>query len=190
MMMYAMPSRDLLLTDAVFEHNVLVQARVVNGGWTLRRTQDGWLCKPGDAPQRYSSRDDVLIKIPECLIGRDANTILAWVAEHLTERAVAQEAQRLAYDAMYEALHQVRATYPELSHKAVYAHPEYQAKKQAYEASVSRLEDLLGVEAHCSKVDMDLWNLYSDMYKDTHGFRPRGMHVTRAEAQRKLTAGF
>lgn len=186
MMMYAMPSRDLLLTDAVFEHNVLVQARVVNGGWTLRRTQDGWLSKPGSVSLPYATQDGCLIEIPTEISEWEYNAVLAWVAEHVAHRAEAQEAQRLAYDAMYEALHQVRATYPELSHKAVYAHPEYQAKKQAYEASVSRLEDLLGVEAHCSQVDMDLWSLYSDMYKDTHGFRPRGMHVTRAAALKAL----
>lgn len=186
MKMYAMPSRELLLTDAVFEHGELVQARVVNGGWTLRRTQDGWRCNNDPVPLPYSTRDAFLVEIPASLDDADYNEVLSWVAAHLKQRAAAQEAQRLAYDAMYDALHRVRAENPELSHKAVYAHPDYQAKKHAYEATVAALETLLGVEAHCSQVDMDLWSLYSDMYKDTNGFRPRGMYVTRAEAQKRL----
>lgn len=53
---------------------------------------------------------------------------------------------------------------------------------QAYEATVAELEALLGPNAHCAEVDMELFSSYSDCYKSENDFRPRG-YITRAGAK-------
>ena len=46
---------------------------------------------------------------------------------------------------------------------------------------------LLGPEAHCSSVDIELWGQYSDMFKSVEDSRPQH-HVTRDQAKGWLSA--
>lgn len=66
-------------------------------------------------------------------------------------------------------------------HEALQA-PSVKAAQAAYDETVRQLDALLGPEAHCNRVDSDLWSTYSDAYKDTYGYRPR-FHQTRAQVQ-------
>lgn len=91
-----------------------------------------------------------------------------------------------ACDAMYDAYNQVRADFPDQPYDAVSKHPLVTEKSQAYNQLVEELEQLLGAEAHCCQVDCDLWSLFSDWHKSESGFRPRGMHFTRADVKRRL----
>jgi hypothetical protein len=60
--------------------------------------------------------------------------------------------------------------------------PRVIAARMAYEESVGKLEALLGAEAHCSQVDLSLWESFSDAYKECYGSRPR-IFKTRADVQ-------
>ena len=51
-----------------------------------------------------------------------------------------------------------------------------------YDTLVKMLEHAAGADAHCSVVDPDLANLFSDWYKEVNAHRPR-FHVTRADVQ-------
>jgi hypothetical protein len=42
-----------------------------------------------------------------------------------------------------------------------------------YDGTVELLQKELGEDAPCWDVDCDLWNSYSDIFKDDYGFRPR-----------------
>jgi hypothetical protein len=90
-----------------------------------------------------------------------------------------------AHDAMYEALDAAyaRTGYKdrELAHKDV----QYLAAFEAYNKTVAELEALLGPTACCSKVDSDLWSLFSDCYKSDTGVRPRHL-VTRLNVEAYL----
>ena len=55
-----------------------------------------------------------------------------------------------------------------------------------YELAVAWLEFYNGKDAPCWTIDQDTWSLYSDLYKDDHGFRPRG-ELTRAQVQDWIT---
>lgn len=57
----------------------------------------------------------------------------------------------------------------------------------AYAKTVEQLVELLGPEAHCSRVDADLWSQYSDLFKSVEGLRPPH-HVTREQAKAWLSA--
>lgn len=46
-----------------------------------------------------------------------------------------------------------------------------------YDATVQKLIEILGEDAHCSQVDCELWNQFSDLYKDDNGCRPRGEYT-------------
>lgn len=71
---------------------------------------------------------------------------------------------------------------------AVYsADPEDRAPLVAeYDQTVVELRRRLGANAHCAKVDCDLFGFYSDWYKDENGFRPRH-HVTYDEVKAALS---
>lgn len=43
-----------------------------------------------------------------------------------------------------------------------------------YEETVQLLLARLGEHAYCGEIDSDTAQLFSDCYKDTHNFRPRG----------------
>lgn len=53
----------------------------------------------------------------------------------------------------------------------------------AYDRMVEELEELLGPDAHANQVDPDLFSLFSDLWKDEYGSRPRH-HITRIQARR------
>jgi hypothetical protein len=57
----------------------------------------------------------------------------------------------------------------------------------AYDQTVSELIMLMGEDTHCNNVDADLWSLFSDLWKDVHGYRPRHF-VTRREADEWINA--
>lgn len=56
------------------------------------------------------------------------------------------------------------------------------AWRETYATLVGIAKSVLGPEAHCSDVDPDAWETYSDCYKDEAGFRPRGW-TTAAEVE-------
>lgn len=45
---------------------------------------------------------------------------------------------------------------------------------QEYDGIVALLVETFGVHASCTRIDPELWSLYSDLFKDRNGFRPRG----------------
>ena len=45
---------------------------------------------------------------------------------------------------------------------------------EEYDAIVALLVETFGVHASCTRIDPELWSLYSDLFKDRNGFRPRG----------------
>lgn len=97
----------------------------------------------------------------------------------------ARELQSRQYDllrAMYDAWNDAYAAQSVKDYGAARQDPVYQQARAAYDASVSELTALLGEDAHCNNVDCDLFSLYSDLYKDDAGFRPRH-HITRAQVQ-------
>ena len=96
--------------------------------------------------------------------------------------------QFAACDAMYDAYNQVRAETPGLPYAEVAKNPAVIEKTLEYELLVEQLEQLLGPDAHCCQVDCDLWSSFSDWYKSESGFRPRGMHFTRADVKKRLEA--
>ena len=51
-----------------------------------------------------------------------------------------------------------------------------------YDTLVKMLEHAAGADAHCSAVDPDMANLFSDWYKEVNGVRPK-FFVTRADVQ-------
>lgn len=75
-----------------------------------------------------------------------------------------------AREAYYDSL---RGGY-HLDRETLHAQPHVAAAREAYEATVTELKTLLGPQAHCAEVDTDKWSLFSDMYKEDAGFRPRG----------------
>lgn len=51
-----------------------------------------------------------------------------------------------------------------------------------YAETVKKLTELLGEDAHCSQVDSEMFNSFSDIFKDETNSRPR-FHVTRQDAE-------
>lgn len=74
-----------------------------------------------------------------------------------------------------------------IKHRDVTTHPEVVATQAAYDETVNSLIAMLGENAHCNLVDIELYSLFSDFYKDRNGFRPRHL-VTRAECQEFLAS--
>jgi hypothetical protein len=52
--------------------------------------------------------------------------------------------------------------------------PERDAIVEEYDAIVELLLATLGENTHCSKIDIEMFSLFSDLYKDRTGVRPRG----------------
>lgn len=77
------------------------------------------------------------------------------------------------YDTL-DALNEENAHTPGWTVQSAYKHPSFVQKRELLDANVKALEALLGPDAACSQVDSNLWSLYSDLYKDRMGFRPRG----------------
>lgn len=112
-----------------------------------------------------------------------------WTADDMpgpTREAKEKQLEQLILrETLYDTLQKVRAQNPELEGIAAYRHAAYIEKRNAYEKTVAELEAMLGENAHCTAVDCDLWDTYSDWFKSEHGIRPR-FHVTRAAAQADL----
>jgi hypothetical protein len=102
------------------------------------------------------------------------------------EAKALQFKQHAARDAMYQALNVVRQDKPGLTDQDARQHPRYQAAKQAYDRTVEQLIALLGRDVQCFMVDTDLWQEYSDSYKDEYGCRPFGARITRDEIHQRF----
>lgn len=76
--------------------------------------------------------------------------------------------------------YQARKTLYEAWNQHTQDSAEYREALAAYDATVAELSAMLGDEADCGQVDCDLAALFSDLYKDNTGCRPRG-HFTREQ---------
>jgi hypothetical protein len=94
--------------------------------------------------------------------------------------------QHVARDAMYRALNDVREDNPGFTNQEAREHPLYLAAKQAYDRTVEQLLTLLGPDVQCFMVDTDLWQEYSDWFKDAYGHRPFGARITRDEVRQQF----
>lgn len=96
------------------------------------------------------------------------------------------EAQQLQLEqyaagvAHYDLINAECKVHPQLSLKEVRQLPSVVAANQVYEDFVTKLEEMLGKDAHCRQIDGDLWESFADCYKEDVGIRPR-FHQTRAE---------
>jgi hypothetical protein len=102
-----------------------------------------------------------------------------------------QLAQDAAVVAVYDAINAAYVAHPELSPKEVRQLPEVVAANKIYNDTINQLVELLGGNAPCSQVDTDLWETFSDCYKEDAGIRPSPGY-TRADvlayfAHRKAT---
>lgn len=52
-------------------------------------------------------------------------------------------------------------------------HPEVIACQRAYDDTVERLVQMLGENAHCNLVDIELYSSFSDLHSSRRGCRPR-----------------
>jgi hypothetical protein len=107
---------------------------------------------------------------------------LQWMPGPTDEARALQLNQCELLDAFYDTWNTLAAQLGRGNLEAIHAHPDYQAAKARYEASVSELEEMLGPDAHCNSVDAELWSSFSDCYKADKGLRPR-WHMTRAQVQ-------
>lgn len=97
-----------------------------------------------------------------------------------------QLAQSDALEAFYDACMALEQQLGHQNRDAILADPRYTDALAKYDATVAQLEALLGPDAHCNFVDMELWGQFSDWYKSEEGFRPRG-HMTRAQVKAALS---
>jgi hypothetical protein len=102
------------------------------------------------------------------------------------EAKALQFKQHVARDAMYQALNDVRQENPGFTNQDARQHPRYQDAKHAYDRTVEQLLALLGPGVPCFMVDNDLWQEYSDWYKDEYRCRPFGARITRDEVHQQF----
>lgn len=82
--------------------------------------------------------------------------------------------------AQYRQLELLEAYYDAYNVDHDFTAPAVVEARAAYDKSVEVLVEMLGPDAQCGQVDAELIQSYSDAYKDTYNFRPRG-YITRQE---------
>jgi len=82
--------------------------------------------------------------------------------------------------AQYRQLELLEAFYAAYNVNHDLTEPAVVEAREAYDESVKVLVEMLGPDAQCGQVDTELIQSYSDAYKGTYNFRPRG-YITRPE---------